>query len=227
MEESLARPRFAELWRPPVRRRVIVLSVVNLFQSIGFYGFAAWVPTYLVHKGIAVTSSLLYAFVIAIANPVGPLIGYLVADRIERKHQLCLAALGIAVFGVLFASQSAPGPLIVVGVLVTLSSNWLSFSLHNYQAEVFPTRIRARAVGFVYSWSRLSTAFAGLVIGSLLKSFGVMAVFGAIAFAMAMVIIAAGGFGPRTRGRSLEEISPEAAREEAPTPAAAGAPNIA
>ena len=64
------------------------MSLYNLFQSVGYYGFASWVPTLLIAKGIRVTTSLEYAFIIAIANPVGPLLGYLIADRIERKWQI-------------------------------------------------------------------------------------------------------------------------------------------
>jgi MFS transporter, putative metabolite:H+ symporter len=206
-DEAEGRGSFAEIWRPPYRRRTIMLSVFQFFQTIGFYGFAAWVPTLLIAKGIHVTQSEEYAFIIAIANPFGPLIGMLVADRFERKWQIVGAAIGVACFGLLFAGQQETGMLILCGVLVTLSNNWLSFSFHLYQAELFPTRIRARAVGFVYSWSRLSAAFAGLAISFLLQRDGVTAVFLFIAGAMAMVVISIGGFGPRSTGRALEEIS--------------------
>ena len=100
-----------------------------------------------------------------------------------------------------------PRRLILLGVLVTLSNNWMSYAYHGYQSELFPTRIRSRAVGFVYSWSRVSAALAGLVIAYLLQGFGVTSVFLFIAFCMAMVIISIGGFGPRTAGLRLEEIS--------------------
>ena len=198
---------FAELWQPPYAKRTVLLSVFNFFQTFGYYGFAAWVPTLLIAKGITVTTSLAYAFVIAIANPIGPLLGALIADRMERKWQICLAALGIAVFGLAFASQSGAAALIACGVLVTLCNNWLSFAFHNYQAELFPTRIRSRAVGFVYAWSRLSAALSGLAIAMFLGLGGVMAVFAFIAAAMAIVVVIIGGFGPRTRGLALEAIS--------------------
>jgi putative MFS transporter len=64
----------------------------------------------------------------------------------------------------LFAHRQDPVSLIVFGVLVTLSNNWLSFVFHNHQSELFPTRIRSRAIGFVCSWSRLSAALSGLAI---------------------------------------------------------------
>jgi putative MFS transporter len=197
---------FGDIWQPPYARRAIILSVFNFFQTFGYYGFAAWVPTLLIAKGITITQSLLYAFIIAIANPVGPLLGTLVADKMERKWQVCSSAIGIGVFGMLFANVADAGLLIVLGVLVTLCNNWMSFSFHNYQSELFPTRIRSRAVGFVYSWSRLSAALSGLIVAYLLN-LGVIAVFSFIAFSMLIVVVSIGGFGPRTRGLALEAIS--------------------
>ena len=198
---------FADIWQPPYDKRAIILSVFNFFQTFGYYGFAAWVPTLLIHKGITITTSLLYAFIIAIANPVGPLLGTLIADKMERKWQVCGGAIGIGVFGMLFANATDATMLIVLGVLVTLCNNWMSFSFHNYQSELFPTRIRSRAIGFVYSWSRLSAALSGLVVAYLLGLGGVNAVFVFIAFSMLVVVISIGGFGPRTRGLALEAIS--------------------
>jgi putative MFS transporter len=83
----------------------------------------------------------------------------------------------------------------------------LSYSYHAYQAELFPTRIRARAVGFVYSWSRLSTIFTSFMIAFFLQKFGTPGVFAFIAASMLMVILSIGIFGDRTKGLSLEEIS--------------------
>ena len=116
----------------------------------------------LIAKGIHVTTSLEYAFIIALANPVGPLLGFLVADRMERKWQIVWAGVLVAVF-MLFvrASRTATLLIILFGVLVTLANNWISFATHNYQSELYPTRIRARAIGFVYSWSRVSAAWPG------------------------------------------------------------------
>ena len=56
--------------------RVILMSVFNIFQTVGFYGFQNWVPTLLVAQGVEITKSLGYTTVIALAAPVGPLIGF-------------------------------------------------------------------------------------------------------------------------------------------------------
>lgn len=199
--------RFRELFQPPYLARTAVMSVFNVMQSIAFYGFGSWVPTLLIAKGIHVTTSLQYAFIIALANPLGPLLAYAVADRIERKWQIVMAGVIIGVCIFLFARQDVTALIILFGVLVTMANNWLSFAFHGYQAELFPTRIRARAIGFVYSWSRVSAALAGLMIGFFLREGGTMAVALFIAAAMvAMVLVIALG-GPRTLNRRLEEIS--------------------
>jgi putative MFS transporter len=83
----------------------------------------------------------------------------------------------------------------------------MSYSLHAYQSELYPTRIRARAIGFVYSWSRLSVVFTSFVIAFFLARFGVSGVFALIAGSMAVVMLAIGLFGPRTNNLALEMIS--------------------
>jgi putative MFS transporter len=185
-----------------------MLMVFQFFQTFGFYGFAAWVPTLIAQQtGINLHGSLLYSFIIAIANPFGPLLAMSFADKCERKWQVVGAACCIGIFGMLFSFQNTMSLLILFGVLITLSNNIMSYSFHNYQAELFPARIRARAVGFTYSLSRLSAVFASFIIGFFLQTAGTKGVFGLIAVAMLIVVIAIGGWGPRTLNRELEEIS--------------------
>lgn len=205
--ESAAQGRLAEAFSPEYRSRTIMLSVANFFQTIGFYGFANWVPTLLIAKGIHISQTLEYSFIIAFAYPLFPLVSVLFADKIERKWQVCLSCAGIAICGMIFAQQTSAGWIIVLGTLQTMMNAWLSFSAHNYQAELFPTRIRARAVGFVYSWSRFSTIFTGFIIAAILQRFGVTGVFVFIAGAMAIVVVAIGLAGPRTNRLALEQIA--------------------
>jgi len=198
---------WSEMWNATFRGRTIMLVIYNLFQTIGYYGFSSWVPTLLISQGVEVTKSLAYTFIIAIAAPIGPLVGVAFADRFERKWQIAWAAAGIAAFGLLFAQQSSAAGVIVCGLLITLCNNWLSFSFHAYQAELYPTRIRAQAVGFVYSWSRFSAIFSGFIIAFFLGRYGTTGVFAFIAGAMAVVFVVIGGFGPPVIKRRLEAIA--------------------
>jgi putative MFS transporter len=198
---------FLEMWTPPYRSRFLMLLVFNFFQAIGYYGFANWVPTLLIAKGVLVTKSLLYASAIAVASPIGPLLAMMVADRIQRKWLIVLSAGAIAVVGVLFSRTANPLLLVVLGVLINLCNSTLSLCYHTYQNEVFPTRIRARAAGVVYSFSRLGAMFSGFLIAFLLRDHGVNGVFAMIVGCMVIVMVAIGVFGPNTNRKSLEEIS--------------------
>jgi MFS transporter, putative metabolite:H+ symporter len=198
---------FAEIFRPPYLRRTCMLLALNIFQALGFYGFSNWVPALLTSQGIGFVKSLQYSFVIAIVYPLTPLLCALIADRVERKWQIVIGAAGTAVFGLLFSRQSAAANLILFGALVTISNIVLSYSYHAYQTELYPTRIRARAVGFVYSFSRLATILSGFAIAIALRDFGITGVFVFIASCMLVVVLAVGTFGPRTRGLTLEEAS--------------------
>ena len=207
LSQAVNRGSFFEMWQPPYRTRSIMLIIFHLFQTVGFYGFSNWVPTLLVKRGIAITSSLRYTFIIAIAAPFGPLLAAAIADKLERKWQIVAAAFAVAVAGLLFAQMNAAALLIFFGVLLTLGNNILSFSCHAYQAELYPTRIRALAVGFVYSWSRISVVFSSFVIGFFLERFGVAGVFSLIAGSMGIVMLAIGSLGPKTNNLALEAIS--------------------
>ena len=206
-EEHESRGHFREIWVPPYRSRTIMLLIFNLFQTIGFYGFAAWVPTLLVSEGITLIHSLLYTFLIALVNPLGPIIGMVMSDRWQRKWQIVVVSLSIGIAGLVFSQMRTPVGIITMGIVITLLNNWFSTLFHSYQAELYPTRIRATGVGFTYSWSRLSSALVGFIIVALLKSFGVLGVFAFISLAMAIVASVIGIMGPRTNGRSLEDIS--------------------
>lgn len=205
--ESSVPGRFAEIWRPPYRRRTIMLMVFNFCQAIGFYGFGAWVPALLAAQGAGFTKSLLYSFIIALASPTLPMLFVFVADRVERKWQIMGAACGTACFGLLFAAAAGPVALILCGIGITVSNNLMSLAYHGYQAELFPTRVRARAIGFVYSFSRLSTVVNAFMIAFFLQHFGAPGVFGFISIAMLVVVLSVGLFGPRTNGLALEEIA--------------------
>ncbi len=198
---------FMDLWVPGVRGRVILMSVFNVFQTVGFYGFSNWVPSLLVKQGITISTSLGYTTVIALAAPVGPLIGFFLGDRFERKWIIVAAAGFILVCGLVFGQARAAALIIAMGVALTLGNNIMSFSFHAYQQELFPTGIRARAAGFVYSWSRLSVIFSSFIIAFVLDAFGAFGVFVFIAAAMAVVVATIGFFGPRTTNLALEKIS--------------------
>ena len=201
---AVAKAGYAELFKPPYLSLVVLFMVFNLCQAFGVYGFANWVPALLVEKGITVTKSLQYSFIIAFAYPIAPLLAASFADRFERKWIICGAAVAISAFGMAFSQFAQPALLILSGVLITAANMTMSYAYHAYQTEVFPTSIRARASGLVYSMSRVSATFSGFIVAYVLREAGVGGVFGLITSAMFVVIIAIATFGPNVRGKPLD-----------------------
>ncbi len=201
---AAAQASFADLFKPPYLSLVVLFMVFNFCQAFGFYGFSNWVPTLLVEKGITVTKSLQYSFIVAFAYPIAPLLAASFADRLERKWIICGACVAIIAFGMAFSQFTDPALLILSGVLLTAANMTMSYAYHAYQTEVFPTAIRARASGLVYSMSRISAMFSGFIVAYMLRVTGVGGVFGLITAAMIIVIVAIAVFGPHVRGKPLD-----------------------
>lgn len=197
---------FGELWRAPYLGRTAMLVIFQALQTIGFYGFANWAPTFLLKRGVSLLHSLEYTMLIAIVSPIGPLLGAMTSDRFERKWTIVVLALLVAVLGLGFGNSTAPVAVVGFGALLTLANYWFSAAFHAYQAELFPTRLRGTGVGFTYSWSRLSAAFSSVLIGAVLVQ-GVPAVFAMLAVAMGLVAVVVAAMGPRTNKMVLEEVS--------------------
>ncbi|MDA8193553.1 MAG: MFS transporter [Thermaerobacter sp.] len=198
---------FREIWTSQYRGRTVMLMVFQFFQTIGFYGFAAWVPTLLLKEGFTLLHSLFYTFLIALINPVGPWFAMLIIERVQRKWLIVIESVAIGVLGLIFAHVRTPALIVAVGIAITLFNNAFSATFHAYQSELFPTRARSTGIGFTYSWSRFSAMLTAFLIALMLKNFGVNGVFVTIGLAMAIVAITIGFFGPRTNNAQLESIS--------------------
>jgi putative MFS transporter len=195
-----------ELLRPPFLGRTLMLIAFHVLQTIGLYGWANWLPTFLVQQGVPLVTSLRYSVLMAIASPIGPLFAVLSSDRFERKWAIVALSIAMAIIGLVFLRVRIGWQVIACGALLTMVSYWFSAAFHAYQAELFPTRARATGVGFTYSWSRLSAAGSSLLIGALLTH-GVVAVVLLISAAWAAVAAIIAVLGPKTNAVPLEVIS--------------------
>ncbi len=197
---------WTEIFEPQFRTRTIVLILYNFFQTPVYYGFFAWAPTLLLAKGIHIAKSLEYTAIIMVTSVVFPFMIGLWADKIERKWHGVIAVAMTAVFGLWFGYTTNTVGLILLGAVVAAGISYVSYVLHNYQAEIYPTRIRARGIGFVYAWSRLAGIFTPFLIAFFLRVSGVPGVFGFIA-ACSLVCIVSLFWGPRTVNLEVEAIA--------------------
>jgi MFS transporter, putative metabolite:H+ symporter len=194
---------FAELFSPKVLPRTLILVVAWMFQTLGFYGFSAWVPTFLVEHGFKLADSLNWAFAIQCISVPGAFIAAFLSDRWERKYWITILPVLIAAFGILYGLSSQAIFIVIFGGLVALCIQYFAPLLYAYTAECFPTEIRSSGTGFSYGIGRLSNAFGPLLIAFLFTHYGYMSVFLYIAACWFIVAATIGALGPRTRGRAL------------------------
>ncbi|WP_082965209.1 MFS transporter [Mycobacterium sp. ACS1612] len=201
-------PALQRLRVSPYRQRLVMLGFFHLFQPFGYYGFGTLAVLVLVTRGYDVTSSLLFTAVSFIGYPVGSLISIPLLKRFERKYLIIVMVAVMAASGVLFATATAPALIVVFGALITTSSNVFSNIYHVYQAEIFPSDVRATAVGWTYSASRLSSAVLPFILVPVLNYYGATAMFATVLVALAATIAVIAPLGPRTAGKSVDEINP-------------------
>ena len=73
LDPAIEKISFAELFRSPYLGRTVMMIAFQALQTIGFYGFANWAPTFLLKRGFSLLHSLEYTMLIAVVSPIGPL----------------------------------------------------------------------------------------------------------------------------------------------------------
>ena len=187
--------------------RTIVLWVFQIFQSVGYYGFGTLVPLVLAAKGFSIVNSLSYVSGVYIGYPLGSALSIPLVERVDRRWLIVGSALLMAIFGLALGFATAPLPIIIFGLSYTIVSNVFSNAFHIFQAEIFPTTVRATAASTAYGLSRLSSAAMPFVLLPVLQRSGAPTMFAVVAAAMLIVMIDIGVFAPPTTGRPLEHVA--------------------
>jgi putative MFS transporter len=201
------RVRWPALFSRLYRVRTLTLCGIWLLQTVGFYGFEAWVPTLLVQHGITISNSLTYFMLINIGAPFGALLAVLITDRFERKFLIAGVAVVIAICGLLYGLTFLPILIVTFGFMVALLLQTMASLLNSYTPEQFPTDIRSSATGFTYGFGRLANAVNAFVIAAIYAQLGYTSVFTYIAGAWLLLAVLTLVFGQRTTGRNLEKVS--------------------
>lgn len=189
-----------------LRRRMIVLCVFQIFQTAGYYGFGTLVPIVLASKGFSVVNSLTYTSVVFLGYPLGAALSVPIVERIDRRWLIVVSAALMAVFGLSLGAAATAATIVASGFAYTVVSNVFSNAFHVFQAEIFPTSVRATLAGTAYALSRISSGAMPFVLLPVLQHRGAGAMFAVVAAAMLVVMIDIGVFAPSTTGHSLERI---------------------
>ncbi|RII17859.1 Inner membrane metabolite transport protein YdjE [Streptomyces sp. YIM 130001] len=181
----------------------ILLSVLWITQTIGFFGYSSWAPTLLAAEGISVEDSVFYVALTTIGAPLGSYLAAMVTDRFERKWSLVVFGLIIAATGLMYGLTFTPVLIIIFGFLVNLFERGYTALAYAYAPELYDTRGRSLGTSIAYGLGRLSNAFGPLMIAGIYTGIGYEAVFIFIAGSWTVGALVLALFGPATRRRRL------------------------
>jgi putative MFS transporter len=183
--------------------RAILLISVWFCQTLGFYGFNAWVPTLLAEQGFSIMRTLEQSSAISIGAVPGAWIASLIADRWERKYLIALVAMLVGTFGMIYGLSFNTWIIVTFGFLVAMSQQVFAPMLYAYTVECFPTNARNTGAGLSYGIGRLGNAVGPLIVAFLFTTYGYRSVFAYIALCWVLVALLVLTFGPRMNARTL------------------------
>ena len=221
-------PRFSRslgsLFAPGMLRRLVVGCVLLIVINTLIYGFVTWLPTFFVSQGMTIARSIGFTLVMTLGAPVGSAIGALSSDRWGRRRVIVVAsALAIAV-GAVYPFATDPALVMVCGAALVVPIYVLVALLFGiYVPELFPTEIRLRASGICNTLGRAATIGTPYLVVRLFASRGVTGVLALMIALLVLQIAAVAGWGVETRGRTLEDVAADAARQPLPLATDVGA----
>jgi putative MFS transporter len=200
-----------ELLTPERRRRTILLWIVSFCFLWSSNGIIFMLPQILVQRGFELRQIFGFLFVQAVAAFVGyTACGFLI-DKYGRRPVLFLYYFVGAFFHLWFAH--ATGMWIYVAIAAV---GWVNPGVYGsngiYVSELYPTHLRATAVGWFFGVGRIGSFLAPAVVGFMLQ-YGLGAyVLDTFALTFFIASLALWGVGIETKGRVLEQINAETAR---------------
>jgi MFS family permease len=201
---------FARIFRAPYVRNTFALLLLNFFGMFAWWGLFTWMPPYLslpVEQGGRGLGVMGTTTLLILLNLVGMFPGYAsfgwVADRLGRRKSFMVYTFVAGVLVPFYALARAQWALLVLGALVAFFGTGFFSGSGIMGSELFPTSVRARALGFTYNGARALSAVAPFVIGRVGEVKGLSWAFYlcAVSFLLASVVAARL---PETKGKILE-----------------------
>ena len=204
-----------QLLEPGLRRALVIAVALAVLQQITgintvlFYGSIIFKE----HVGNHSDSSAIGANVIVGAiNFFVTIIALAIIDKVGRKPLLIFSAAGMAaaeiLIGVCFLFQPPPATLVMtaIGVCAACFAVGLGPGVWVMMAELFPTRIRGRAMSIATISLWVACVALTLTFLSLVRAITASGAFWLYALMSVITVVFVWRVTPETKGKTLEEI---------------------
>lgn len=199
-----------EMFRGGYLKRIVFLGILTLCQVAPMYAIYTFGPEIMTAFGLGQGhDAILGESIVSLFFLIGSIPAMFWLNSMGRRplliRSLAMMALGLVVLG-LFPEAPLPVVVVAFGLYAFFSGGpgilqWL------YPNELFPTEVRASAVGIAIAFSRIGTVLATYATPLCLAAFGIgptmLVAAGLVVLGLTLSILMA----PETRDMTLEESS--------------------
>jgi MFS family permease len=209
-EKHLTKFTLADLFEDPsTRGRTIIVFIMSLATTVGFWSISSWVPPFIgslaAADGLPAAQWASYA---GMSYTAGSITGYIalgfLADALGRKPDtISFFVLALVLTPVLFFSTTDLHWLLVLAFVNAIFSNGQYTWMPSWLPELYPTRMRATALAFAFNAPRFIAFVGPFLAGALIVKFGG---YGKAAMVLSLVYILGilvAPFLPETKGQPL------------------------
>jgi MFS family permease len=194
--ERQANPSPWQIFRGPLARGTLVCSTMNAATLFAWWGLFTWTPRFLSlpvaqgGHGLSIVNTSTWTIVMQLGTFLGYISFGSIAERFGQKRTYIAYLLIAAAAVPVFASVASPWMLLIIGPIVGFFGTGYFSGFSVISSELFPTHLRATAMGFVYNIGRVASAAAPYLIGLLSEKHGLGAalMLTSVAFVLAAVI---------------------------------------
>ncbi|HVA72486.1 MAG TPA: MFS transporter [Candidatus Limnocylindrales bacterium] len=197
------------LWRKDLRWNGFLATAMNAFGMFGYWGLFFWIPAYLSlpiaqgGRGLNIAKTTAWLLVMGVGQWLGYVLFGFAADGFGRRRTYFSYLVVAAILAPLYGFVRSPLWLLALGPLVAFFGTGFFSGFGAIASELFPTEIRATAMGLTYNIGRGISALAPFAVGTLAIRFGLghsFVILGVAFFIAALLTLAL----PETRGKQLE-----------------------
>jgi MFS family permease len=202
------RGRAKNLLSPNILRAGALATVMNAFSLFGYWGLFTWIPAYLSlpvsqgGRGIGLVKTTSFFLVLCAGKWLGYAAFGFFADAFGRRKPYFVYLLTAAALVPLYGLTRSEPWLLALGPVVAFFGTGSFSGYAAIASEIFPSEIRAAAMGLSYNVGRVFSAVAPFAVGALAIKYGIGPAFflQAAAFLVAAILSLAL---PETRGQQL------------------------
>ncbi|MCW5255169.1 MFS transporter [Verminephrobacter aporrectodeae subsp. tuberculatae] len=198
--------RFTDIFSRDLLSVTLRASLLTTGAQGGYYAIATWLPTFLTtERHLTVLGTGGYLAMVIVGSYAGYLSSALLTDRIGRRNNFILFALGALGIALTYTNVVVGNTaMLFLGLPLGFFASGVFSGMGAFLTELFPTRVRGSGQGFCYNVGRAVGALFPFLIGLASQHMPLghaIGVFAAIAYG---VLILAALTLPETRGKQLE-----------------------